>query len=270
MRCAAGAGHPARDGAWYFVLAKQEGNVVTYLHPDGSTDYRRDGRLWLSADEVLKDRQRYKTFFVPSMADEFLYYLIKKILKQRITEQELQRIGALYLSLPEECRTRMRRFWPERNSDAIEPALARQELEWMQFYLPALLSELRASIPVESSWKRLQQRTREWGRRIQRVLNPTGMDIAVCGGKARQRAELAKGLEENLRPAFRRTMICGEEHGDGAKQDAVSMWLAKVKSTLVIRTRAGIEIPRVQTRRDLFRVYGSGGSSCETRVIPSS
>ena len=86
-------------GAWYFVLAKQEGSAVAYLHPDCSTDYRRDGRLWLAADEVLKNRQRYKTFFVPSIADEFLYYLSKKILKQRITEPELQRIGALYLSL---------------------------------------------------------------------------------------------------------------------------------------------------------------------------
>ena len=40
-------------GAWYFVLAKQEGGAVAYLHPDCTTDYRREGRLWLEAEPVL-------------------------------------------------------------------------------------------------------------------------------------------------------------------------------------------------------------------------
>ena len=253
-------------GAWYFVLAKQEDNAVAYLHPDGSTDYRRDGRLWLVAEQVLKDRQRYKTFFVPSMADEFLYYLTKKILKQRVTEQELRRIAALYLSCPEECHTRMRRFWPERTVNALEPALSRQELGWLRFYLPTLLSELRASVPVESSWKRLQQRTREWRRWLQRVLNPTGMSIAVCGGTTRQRADLAEGLEENLRPAFRRTMICGDGLGDGTKRDAKSMWLAKVRSTLVIRTRDRTELRRF--RRDEICFVFRGGDGGGPRRAP--
>ena len=69
-------------GAWYFVLAQQVNGEVAYLHPDCSTDYRRDGRLWLAAEQFSKNRQRYKTFFVPAMADEFLNYLTKKILKQ--------------------------------------------------------------------------------------------------------------------------------------------------------------------------------------------
>ena len=70
-------------GAWYFVLAKQTASGVVYLHPDCSADYRRDGRLWLEADQVLQKRRPYKTFFVPAMTDEFLYYLIKKVLKQQ-------------------------------------------------------------------------------------------------------------------------------------------------------------------------------------------
>lgn len=243
-------------GAWYFVLARQEGNAVAYLHPDCSTDYRRDGRLWLAADEVLKTRQRFKTFFVPSIADEFLYYLIKKILKQRITEPELQRIAALYLSFPDECSARMRRFWPERTVKAIEPALARQELGWFQFYGPTLLSELRASAPAEGSWRRLRQRTREWRRWLERALNPTGMSIAVCAGTAPQREELARGLEEKLRPAFRRTLICGDEVAGGAKRDAVSIWVAKVSSTLVIRKQDTV---RAQWfgRNELCFVFGN-------------
>ena len=135
-------------GAWYFVLAKQLGVAVAYLHPDCTTDYRRDGRMWLRAEEVLAKRQRYKTFFVPAIADEFLYYLIKKILKQHISSEQWQRIAALYLSCPEECSERLRRFWSEETATALVAALGRQEIGWMRVHLPALLSELRASVPV--------------------------------------------------------------------------------------------------------------------------
>jgi hypothetical protein len=229
-------------GAWYFILAKQAGGAVAYLHPDCSTDYRRDGRLWLEAEQVLKKRQPYKTFFLPAIADEFLYYLTKKILKQQITSGQLQRIAALYLSYPEECSERIRRFWSEKTAEALVPVLVGQEIGWMRFYLPALLSELRSSVPVESWWERSRQRLREWRRQIERVLNPTGLGVAVCGGTEQQRARLAAALEETLRPAFRRTVICAEATTGDSLWGAPAFWLAKVRSTLVIRRK---ELPEM-------------------------
>ena len=107
----------------------------------------------------------------------------------------------------------------------------------MQLHLPALLSELRASVPVESWWKRVRQRLREWRRRLERVMSPTGLSIAVCGGTEQQRAELAAALEENLRPAFRRTMICAEESAGDGLWGAMPVWRAKARSTLVIRKK---------------------------------
>jgi len=227
-------------GAWYFVLAKQEGCAVTYLHPDCSTDYRRDGRLWLEADQVLQKRRPYKTFFVPAIADEFLYYLTKKVLKQRITGAQWQRIAALYLSRAEECSERIRRFWSEETAKALVLALERQDIGWMGSYLPALLSELRASVPAESWWQRVKQRAREWRRRLERAVNPTGLSIAVCGGTEQQREQLAVALEQNLRPAFRRTMICAEDTGSEVVLGAARLWLAKVRSTLVIRKKESV------------------------------
>lgn len=224
-------------GAWYFVLAKQDGCGVAYLHPDCSADYRRDGRLWLAAEQVIETRQRYKSFFVPSVADEFAYYLTKKILKQSIAGEQVQRLGALFVSCPEECRTRMRWFWPARTVGAIEQALSRQEIWWMQFHLPALLSELRGSVAMEGRRGRLMQLSREWRRRLERVTNPTGLSVAVCGGTAQQREQLAVALENNLRPAFRRTMIVPSEESGGSLSQAISVWMAKVRSTLVIRKK---------------------------------
>ena len=111
-------------GAWYFVLAQPVNGEVAYLHPDCSTDYRRDGRMWQAAEPVLAKRRRYKTFFVPAIADEFLNYLIKKILKQDVTVEQMQRLGALYLSDPEECSKRLRRFWSAPTARALVSAVS--------------------------------------------------------------------------------------------------------------------------------------------------
>jgi hypothetical protein len=117
-------------GAWYFVLAKQVARGVAYVHPDCSTDYRREGRLWLAAEPVLGKRRMYKTFFVPAIADEFLYYLTKKTVKQRMTVAQLQRLGALYLSDPGECCGPLQRFWSRETAEALVSALLRREIGW--------------------------------------------------------------------------------------------------------------------------------------------
>src|SRR5271169_4249264 len=53
--------------ARYYVLARQLPGGVAYLHPDCTTDYRRDGRLWLRANEVLTGRRRLLNFYVPAV-----------------------------------------------------------------------------------------------------------------------------------------------------------------------------------------------------------
>jgi len=221
-------------GACYFVLAKQVGGEVAYLHPDCSTDYRRTGRLWLAAAPVLERRKPYKTFFVPAVADQFQYYLLKKVLKQQISGAQLHRLAALYTRCPEECSQRIRRVLSKKTTGALVSAIVRQDIGWMWSHLPALLTEVRASAPAESWWKRSTQHVREWQRWVERVMNPTGLSICLSGGNRQQRDELAAALERNLRPAFRRTRIVGEHEARGPRL-ATSLWLAKVRSTLVIR-----------------------------------
>ncbi|HVP53506.1 MAG TPA: hypothetical protein VMU45_00815 [Candidatus Eisenbacteria bacterium] len=252
-------------GAWYFVLAREAGDDVAYLHPDVSADYRRNGRLWLKADEVLQNRQRYRKFFVPAPPDEFQYYLLKKILKQHITGEQLQRLAALYGKRPEECSGRIRQFWGKTAGAALVSALVRQDLAWMRAHMPALLAELRESGPMEQRQQRAAQHWREWRRSVERAKHPTGLSIRVSGGGSQQRAELAMVLEQNLRPAFRRTRILAED--ETGLPLAVWVWLAKVCSTLVIRKRAPAH--SLLRKRDEICVEVSGAAErdaeCATR-----
>ena len=94
------------------------------------------------------------------------------------------------------------------------------------------------------------------------------MSIAVGGGSVQQRAELAKGLEENLRPAFRRTMICGDDVSGGVR-GALSPWLAKVRSTLVIRKKDTTEAQWSEQDEIRFEFRGAQvGVTTWERCVP--
>ena len=219
--------------AWYFVLAKPVHGGVAYLHPDCTTDYRRDGRLWLKADELLSRRRKCESFFVPAIADEFVYYLIKKVLKQGVSREEWQRLRSLYVEHPEECCKLMGRFWHKGTVLAIASAVVRDDITWMRSHLSSLRVELEESVPVEAWNSGVAQRARECRRWVDRAMHPTGLTITIAGGSPAQRSEFATALERVLRPAFRRTRQVEARGGRFAPGE----WLARVRSTLVIRTQ---------------------------------
>ena len=90
------------SSACYFVLAKAEGAGFSFLDVDCCGDYRRRGRLWLRAYPILARRKACRNLFVPAASDQFIYYTIKKILKQSISAHQLKRIAALVR--PRSCR----------------------------------------------------------------------------------------------------------------------------------------------------------------------
>jgi len=227
--------------ARYFVVAKDDGSEVGYLDPDCATDYRKQGRLWLSADKVLAGRRRCKDFYVPAVPDEFAYYLIKKVLKQSLDECQLRRLRHLYQRDPVNCRAKISGFWPLATVRAVERALVASDLSWFEGEMPSLLSELKASDPMESLGGRIAQKVHEAMRVIRRALYPTGMAVLVCGGERNQRSQLAEGLVQQLAPAFRRTAKV-QLHPAGnininstlSFRLAVEILVARLRSTFVV------------------------------------
>jgi hypothetical protein len=239
--------------AWYYVLGKQVGTRVAYLHPDCSTDYRRDGRLWLGEEDVLRRRRRVGQIFLAARADEFLYYMIKKVLKQEIDDAQLQRLRDLYVACPEECGARVRRFWSGERVSGVVSAVVSGNVWRLKWEMPALLRELELSARVECGCARAVQRAGEWRRRARRAIHPTGLVVSVSGGSAHQRDDFAAALQANLRPAFRRTTIIEATR----IASPIRHRLAVARSTLVIRKIAapsGIAFRRNQLCFELSEV----------------
>jgi hypothetical protein len=225
--------------ACYFVVAKDDGSEVGYLDPDCASDYRKRGRLWLSAEKVLAGRRWCKDFYVPAVPDEFTYYLIKKVLKQSLAEFQLRRLRHLYQRDSVNCRAEISKFWSLATVRAVERALVVSDLSWFEAAMPSLLSELKASDPVESLGRRVLQKIYEAMRVMRRALHPTGMAILVCGGERKQRSELAEGLVQQLAPAFRRTAkvqldLTGNIDSTISFRLAVEILVARLSSTFVV------------------------------------
>ena len=224
----------------YFVMAKQDEGEVGYLDPDCACDYRRQGRLWLSAENLLARSRRSRDIEVPAVSDDFTYYLIKKVLKQSLAGFQLRRLRHLYQRAPVPCRAEILRFWSLETVHGVERALVEDDLRWFQLQMPRLLAELRASRPAESLGQRLVQRFRDAVRTARRALYPTGMSVLICGGGTARRTEIAEGLVRQLAPAFRWTATVHlPSRGLGLAnrfQLATAVFQARRRSTFVIAT----------------------------------
>ena len=84
---------------FYFVLVIRNGEKVSFLPIDVAIDYRRDGRIWFSAEELLQGREKWKDFWIASPEVEFKYLLVKKILKEAFPEHSVKRLKKLAIKL---------------------------------------------------------------------------------------------------------------------------------------------------------------------------
>ncbi len=229
--------------ACYFVIARQDGDCIAFLNPDCALDYRTHGRLRLRADSVLKKRRPYGNLFRPAVEDEFLYYLIKKIVKASIDSTHVARLRNLFRANPFACHTGMLKFWSGNSACLIEQASINHDLHWFKAHLPDLLSELELSPYNESFLSRIANKFRTLMRVVARVNRPTGLSVVIMGGVQSQREALAEGLATALAPAFRHSRVQLVEHPTNSGSlswirhligAAVGSRMVRIRSTLSV------------------------------------
>jgi len=220
--------------ATYYVLARLEGGRIAYLDVDCYSDYRKNSRSWLLAGDVVARRRKYRSFFIPSIADDFAYYLIKKVLKQSVSPNQLKRLQHLLARNPSECHAIIASFWPSR-ALLLERAIATQDAAWFSQHLPSLYRELEKSHPLEAFRQRCMGKLRELARCLRRVARPTGMWVEVAGGQPQQQIQLAEEVARRLAPAFRRTRVVAPRTPHTLFTAGPALLLARTRSTLVVR-----------------------------------
>jgi thymidylate kinase len=190
--------------AW-FVIARQEAATISFIQPDLSTDYRRRGRLWLQAEDIVARRRWHAGgFWVASAADAFIYYLIKRLDKGALSSAQAEELERRYREDPQAARQLLRRHFPAHAAGLIEKALLAQEYACLDEFLVPLRDALHSRAPAESMSQRLFQWLSEHGRVIDRLLRPTGLSIAFLGPDGCGKSSVIDRLQHELRDVFRR------------------------------------------------------------------
>ncbi|HEX5539384.1 MAG TPA: hypothetical protein VFX01_06315 [Methylophilaceae bacterium] len=197
--------------ATYYVLARLRGASIAYLHPDSSSDYRRSGRLWLHAETMLENRRRHPSgFWVPSAADAFVYYLIKKIDKGQLNASQAAELTARYAEDPQACTERLFELLPEDEAGLIHNAVVRPSAfdgrVWTQ--VQRNLPNLRQAMHMYSDalpWhSNLRQHLRDLRRVLRRCLQPTGLRIVFLGPDGSGKSSVINQVSQQMAQAFRR------------------------------------------------------------------
>ena len=189
----------------YFVLAFFDGKQIQFLPIDSATDYRRDGRIWFSAEELLQGRRKWKDFWVAAPEVEFKYLLVKKILKGSIPPHSAQRLQELTAELGEKADGLANELLGQRWATRVMILI--REGQWKDFEknLPTLKKVLKRRKFIKDPLNPLRYWLPEIKRICKRWRYPTGLWIAVLGPDGAGKSTLIKHLEQDLAGAFRRT-----------------------------------------------------------------
>jgi hypothetical protein len=182
---------------------------------------------------VIANRRTYRDFYVPSIPDQFTYYLLKKVLKQSITPHQLKRLQHLLARNPAECRQRIAKFRPDKAA-VLQRAIAEHDFRGFRRELPELYCELQASRPIEPLLSRFTGKLREMLRCSLRAMRPTGMSVCIAGGDFEQRARLAEELAHTIGPAFRRARLLTPSASGSFLRKRLTVCADRIRSTLVI------------------------------------
>lgn len=193
--------------AFYSVLM-DPANPRQFLKLDYCSDYVRNGCRLVSVADLLAGRRRFKTFWVPSPAAEFIYTLTKALAKKKDMAQVVPKLQRLWQAEPE----RSAKWFGKIFGTGAGPLA-----EWFQRPAESWV-QLAASLRRRNRY-RLPQRLAEWRRRWRRVRQPTGITLVVLGADGTGKSAVIERLKVLLAPPFRRMaqyhfcpMLCRRQH----------------------------------------------------------
>jgi serine acetyltransferase len=195
--------------AIYFVLAWIGKDAAPdFLAVDICSDYRRGGRLLLTAEELLEqsrpatpDSGARGNFRLPSPGLQFLYYLIKKIDKQDLDDRQADYLSGRWAEDPDNAWCGICRFWPAwADAELLRRAAASGEWSTIRDALPRLRRALHRAAPLTA-----RGALGELRRLIARVTQPTGMVVAFLGCDGCGKTSVIARVVADFAPAFRRT-----------------------------------------------------------------
>lgn len=216
--------------AFYYVLYGSCDEGAAFVALDVSADYRRNGRVFFTAAELLASCRDAGDIDRPAADVEFTCYLIKRVLKGDLHSDHVEKLSRRYMVDPAACRRQLARFFSEDHVGRIADAAASGDWTFVRGGVRALRRDLLRRSMRRDPWGVLRYWAADVARMVRRIRRPTGLLVVLDGPEPRRIAEIIDRVADHLAPGFRRTVT---HHGRSSID--VYRWL--VRSSLVLLTR---------------------------------
>jgi thymidylate kinase len=181
-------------GCVNFFIIKYFDNTPEILSLDVYRHYIYKSQVLFDSEWFLEKKIKFKNFYIPDAENEFIYYLVKKVIKQDIDTSILhlsQKFSLLKNNID------ITSFFPNK-SQKIYNAFLSNNKEFFANNKKELLSDLNSTVGFNYINK-----IREVSRIIRRVFHPTGIMISILGPDGCGKSTIIDAVKELDLP-FRR------------------------------------------------------------------
>jgi thymidylate kinase len=187
-------------GFFFVAWSRTERRFLLF---DAATDYRRDGRIFFTADQMLEGVGEWNGFKVSAPAVEFGYLLVKKISKRSLATHQRSRLLELRSTLGPQAVEIAASLLGDTQGARLDEWLAPKDQS--DTSLTTLRVGLRREVLRRDPSNALRYWLPELARRWRRWRNPSGLLVAIMGPDGAGKSTLINGLVQTLQGAFRHT-----------------------------------------------------------------
>lgn len=188
----------------YYAVDCVISNDVEFLQVDFCIHYERNGRIVMPIEELVRDKQEFSNFYIPSIKVEFTYIILKKILKKNFSERSKDQLSLLWKKMSYEERdiiiVSLNRFLDNKTITNILDCV--QIGNYNNINMHELHQELlRKTSDISSN---LHYIMFDIKRKIERIIHPTGLFIVLLGVDGAGKTTIATQLINSYTTAFRK------------------------------------------------------------------
>jgi thymidylate kinase len=180
-----------------------------FLHLDISVDYDLGDHLFYAGSELLENRRRFKQFWVPAVSLEFGCYLVRKIVKGDLNDEQAQRLSNLYQQDPASCRQQVTRFWGAASTALIIAAAGTGNWATVRQNLRQLGAEALWRVRTDRPFRVFRNWLSRMSGRAKRCFWPDGgVEVVVLGPDGAGKSSVIQAVRQQLARVFPQSICC--------------------------------------------------------------
>jgi len=188
---------------YYYVICHASDNKIDIVQLDFLIDHVGINRYFFTSEELIKDRRKFKMFYIPKTSTETIYLLLKKVMKGQFLKDHQMRLQHLYFANPSDNEKNFNYYFGKHNLKLIKNLILKYEGTRKEDLLQLRQSFKKRNINIS---KKIQGIAWQIKRVLYRIINPTGMFVVILSPDGGGKTSVANGVLQTLRQSFRRTL----------------------------------------------------------------